>query len=167
MTEKQRGWNDGLEIVLDAFNEVAWQKGQRHVRTQAAIQLERQLDRKCQANSGDYYRKNVLGVGTPFCKMLKGEGLPLSPFVIALPEGESHGRNDALDIVLHAFGSLAHRKGIAMNRSSHEIADEMEQLVAYEGPRHSQDYWNAMANIVRPFYNMLKDKPQRNPPFDT
>ena len=162
MTDKQQGWNGGLDIVLRAFNEVAWQKGLVQKRQRAARGMEKQLEGKCHERSQDY-RQVIRDLVTPFCRMLKGQSN--SHFDIPLPEAEREGRNDALEIVLETFRGFVERKGREMDRSCSEIADEMEQLVGYEGLRHSQDYWDAMAEIVLPFYRMLKGKPTRNPPF--
>ena len=164
MTDKQQGWNGGLEVVLRAFNEVAWQKGLVQMRQRAAGGMEKQVEGRCHARSRDY-GKVMSDLVTPFCRMLKGQSY--SYFDIPLPEVEREGRNDALAIVLETFRSFVERKGLKMDRSCSEIADEMEQLVGYEGLRHSQDYWNAMAEIVLPFYRMLKGKPTGNPPFNT
>ena len=164
VTDKQQGWNGGLEIVLRAFNEVAWQKGLVQERQRAASGMEKQLEGNCDERSQDY-RQVMSDVVIPFCRMLKGQSH--SHFDLPIPEAESQGRNDALQIVLETFRGFVERKGREMDRSCSEIADEMEQLVGYEGLRNSQDYWDAMAEIVLPFYRMLKGKPTRNPPFNT
>ena len=164
VTDKQHGWNGALEIVLDAFNEVAWQKGLVQERKRAAGSMEKQVEGRCHGRSQDY-RQMMHDVVTPFCRMLKGESY--SHFDISLPEAERQGRNDALEIVLDTFRGFVERKGLEMDRSCGEIADEMEQLVGYEGLRKSQDYWDAMADVVRPFYRMLKRKPQQVPLFYT
>ena len=164
VTDKQHGWNGALEIVLDAFNEVAWQKGLVQERKRAAGSMEKQVEGRCHGRSQDY-RQMMHDVVTPFCRMLKEESY--SHFDISLPEAERQGRNDALEIVLDTFRGFVERKGLEMDRSCGEIADEMEQLVGYEGLRNSQDYWDAMADVVRPFYRMLKRKPQQVPLFYT
>ena len=164
MTDKQQGWNSGLEVVLRALNEVAWQKGLVQKRQRAAGGMEQQVKGNCDEKSQDY-RQVTDDVVTPFSRMLKGQSY--SYFDIPLPEAEREGRNDALAIVLETFRGFVERKGLKMDRSCSEIADEMEQLVGYEGLRNSQDYWNAMAEIVLPFYRMLKGKPTGNPPFNT
>ena len=164
MTDKQQGWNSGLEVVLRAFNEVAWQKGLVQKRQRAAGGMEQQVKGNCDEKSQDY-RQVMDDVVTPFSRMLKGQSY--SYFDIQLPEAEREGRNDALAIVLETFRGFVERKGLKMDRSCSEIADEMEQLVGYEGLRNSQDYWDAMAEIVLPFYRMLKGKPTGNPPFNT
>ena len=166
MTDKQRGWNGGLDIVLRAFNEVAWQKGLVQKRQRAARGMEEQVEGRCHARSQDY-RHVMRNLVTPFCKMLKGQSFSHFDTPIPLPEAEREDRNDALAIVLETFRGFVERKGREMDRSCSEIADEMEQLVGYEGLRNSQDYWDAMAEIVLPFYRMLKGKPTRNPPFNT
>ena len=35
----------------------------------------------------------------------------------------------------------------------------MEKRVEYEGSKKSQDYKQAMADVVKPFYKMLKGEP--------
>ncbi len=160
MTDKQQGWNGGLEIVLDAFNEIAWQTGLFRKRQKAAGGMEKQVEGKS-GNYGQVMRDLV----TPFSRMLKGQSY--SHFDIPLPEAEREGRNDALKIVLDTFGGFVKHKGLKMDRSCSEIADEMEQLVGYEGLRNSQDYWDAMAEIVLPFYRVLKGKKTGTPPFNT
>lgn len=164
MTDKQHGWNGALQIVLDAFNEVAWQKGLARERKRVAVSMEKQVEDKCHGRS-EHYRQAMGVLVTPFCRMLRGQSY--SSFDIALPETERQGRNDALEIVLDAFRGFVQRRELKMGRSYSEIADEMEQLVGYEGLRNSQDYWDAMADIVRPFYRMLKRKPQQVPFFNT
>ena len=152
MTDKQQGWNDALEIVLDAFNEVAWQKGQIEERTKAAEEIRNRIRRECPRGSDDNYASPVV---SPFCKMLKGEVLPLFPFDNALSETEIW-KPCVGEIVLDVFLGFAKRKGVEMVRSCNEIADEMMQLVKYEGRGKSPDYKKAMADVVKPFYNMLK-----------
>ena len=164
MTDKQQGWNGGLDIILRAFNEVAWQKGLVQKRQRAAGGMAQQVEVNCDEKSHDY-RQVMDDVITPFSRMLKGQSY--SHFDSPLPEAEREGRNDALAIVLESFRGFVERKGLKLHRSCSEIADEMEQLVGYEGLRNSQDHWDAMAEIVLPFYRMLKGKPTRNPPFNT
>ena len=160
MTDKQQGWNGGLDIVLGAFNEIAWQTGLLRKRQRAAGDMEKQVEGK----SGDYGQV-MRDLVTPFCRMLKGRSY--SHFDIALPEAESKGRNDGLKIVLDTFREFVERNGLKMDRSCSEIADEMEQLVGYEGLQNSQNYWNAMAKIVLPFYRVLKGKETGDTPFNT
>ncbi len=164
MTDKQQGWNGGLEVVLRAFSEVAWQKGFANKRFRAATDMEVQVEGNSYGRSQDD-RQAMREIVAPFCRMLKGQSY--SHFDIPVPEAERRGRNDALAIVLECFRGFVERKGLKMHRSCSEIADEMEQLVGYEGLRNSQEYWDAMAEIVLPFYRMLKGKPTRNPPFNT
>lgn len=149
---------------MRAFNEVAWQKGLVQKRHRAASEMEKQVDGNSDRESQDY-RQVISDLVYPFCRMLKGQSY--SYFEIPLPEAERGGRNDGLAIVLESFRGFVERKGLKMERSCSEIADEMEQLVGYEGLRNSQDYWDAMAEIVLPFYRMLKGKPTGNPPFHT
>ena len=166
VTDKQQGWNGGLDIVLRAFNEVAWQKGLVHKRYRAASEMEKQVEGKCHGRSEDY--RQVMGdLVTPFRSMLKGQSYSHFDTPIPLPEVEKRGRNDALEIVLDTFRGFVERNGLKMDRSCSEIADEMEQLVGYEGLRNSQDYWNAMAEIVLPFYRVLKGKETGESPFNT
>jgi len=166
VTDKQQGWNGGLEVVLRAFNEVAWQKGFANRRYRAASEMEMQADGNSGGRSQDD-RQVMRDIVTPFCRMLKGQSYSHFDITVPLPEAERAGRNDALAIVLESFRGFVERKGLKMGRSCSEIADEMEQLVGYEGLRNSQDYWDAMAEIVLPFYRMLKGKPTGNPPFNT
>ena len=99
-----------------------------------------------------------------------------------VPEAENQGRNDALKIVLDAFRSFAQMEDeLKMDRSCSEIADDMCKRVKYEvrekqrsqigpagDPRDNlQNYWDGMADVVRPFYQMLKEKPLPNPSFNT
>ncbi len=164
MTEKQQGWNGGLDVVLGAFNEVAWQTGLFRKRQRDAHRMEKQIEDRCHGRSEDY-GKVMRDLVTPFCRMLNGQSY--SRFDIPLPETERKGRNDALEIVIDTFRGFVKRNGPKVDRSWSEIADEMEQLVGYEGLRNSQDYWNAMAEIVLPFYRVLKGKSTGNPPFNT
>ena len=106
-------------------------------------------------------------VVTPFCKMLKSESQPQPEFNIEHLEAENQDRNDALEIVLNEFSGFAHRKGLELEWTCSEIAEDMEKLVEYEYRGKSQDYRQAMADVVRPFYKMLKGEPQWQPPFNT
>lgn len=160
MTDKQQGWNGGLDIVLGAFNEIGWQPGLFRMRQKAGGDMAQQVEGK-PGGYGQVMRDLV----TPFSRMLKGQSY--SHFDIALPEEESKGRNDALMIILDTFRGFVERNGLKMDRSCSEIADEMEQLVGYEGLRNSQEYWNAMAEIVLPFYRVLKGKETGDTPFNT
>ena len=165
MTDKQQGWNDALEIVLDKFRDLAWQPGIAQERESAAGEMEKLVKCKChQEKSEDDYQQTMAAVVTPFCVMLKGEPQSEPPFNIALPEAERQGRNNALEIVLDEFRGFAHRTGLELKWTCSEIADDMEKLVEYEDQEKSQDYRQAMADVVTPFYRMLKSEPQRKPP---
>lgn len=166
MTDRQQGWNGGLEVILRAFNEVSWQKGLANRRHRAASEIEMQVGGISDGRSQDD-RQVMRDVVTPFCRMLKGQSYSHFDIPVPLPEAERQGRNDALAIILESFRGFVERKGLKMDRSCSEIADEMEQLVGYEGLRNSQEYWDAMAEIVLPFYRMLKGKPTGNRPFNT
>ena len=167
ITDKQQGWNDALNIIIGQFNDVAWQQGIGQQRESAAEDMGKLVKRKGWKKSEDDYQQTVVGVVTPFCKMLKGELQPEPPFNIALPEAERQGRNDALEIVLDKFRGFAHRKGLELEQARNEIAEDMKKLVKYEVREKSQDYWQAMADVVRPFYKLLKSQPQRKPPFNS
>ena len=39
------------------------------------------------------------------------------------------------------------------------MADDLEKLVEYEGRERSQDFRQAMAYVVMPFYKVLKGEP--------
>ena len=166
-SDKQQGWNDALNIVLGQFHDVAWQKGLYQERTRAAEDMEKLSKRKCLEKSEDDYQQTMFGVVTPFCEMLKGGPQGQPPLKIELPEAERQGRNDALEIVLDTFRGFAHRKGLELEWTCSEIAEDMKKLAKHEGREKSQDYQQAMANVVRPFYNMLKGDPQGQPPFNT
>ena len=128
--------------------------------------MEKRVEHKIWGQSQDY-RQAMRDVVGPFCKTLKGKNRPMPPFNIALPEAESQGRNDALEIVLDMFGGFVRRKDLQMEWTCSEIAEDMEKLVGYEGRKKSQDYMQAMADVVRPFYKMLKDESQRESPFNS
>ena len=129
--------------------------------------MEKLSKRKCLEKSEDDYQQTMFGVVTPFCEMLKGGPQGQPPLKIELPEAERQGRNDALEIVLDTFRGFAHRKGLELEWTCSEIAEDMKKLAKHEGREKSQDYQQAMANVVRPFYNMLKGDPQGQPPFNT
>ncbi len=167
MTDKQQGWNDALEIVLDTFRDFAWQKEQGDERERAALDMEKQVKHKCREKPGEYYQQTMVDMVTPFCEMLKGKSQPEPPFNIAFPEAEKRGRNDALEIVLDTFRGFAHREGLELDRTYTEIAEDMKERVKYEGREKSQDYCQAIADVVRPFYKILKGEPQWKPPFNT
>ena len=167
MTDKQQGWNNALNIVVDKFNDVAWQKGLCQERERAAADMGKRVRHKCQGKSEDDYQQTMLGVVMPFCEMLKGKCQPAPPFNIKLPEAERQGRNDALEIVLDTFKGFAQRKDLQLEWTCSEIATDMKKRVEYEVRERSQAYLQAMADMVRPFYEMLKGESQRQPPFDT
>ena len=163
MTDKQRGWNAALNLVIDQFGSVAWQNGlDEEKRKRAAADMEKLVERK-EGKS----RQVMADVVTPFCKMLKSESQPQPHFNIEHLEAESQDRNDALEIVLNEFSGFAHRRGLELEWTCSEIAEDMKKLVEYEYRRKSQDYRQAMADVVRPFYKMLKGEPQCQPPFNT
>ena len=70
---------------------------------------------------------------------------------------KEQGWHDAVDIVLDKFRDFAWKKGLAQEREL--AAADMEKLVEYEGREKSQDYKQAMADVVRPFFKMLKNEP--------
>ena len=70
---------------------------------------------------------------------------------------KEQGWHDAFDIVLDQFRDFAWKKGLAQERE--QAAADMEKLVKYEGREKSQDYKRAMADVVRPFFKMLKSEP--------
>ena len=167
MTDKQQGWNDALNIVFDQFNYVAWQKGLGQERKKAAEDIKKRVWHKFQEKSEDDYQQTMLGVVKPFCKELRGESQPEQPFITALPEAERQGRNDALEIILDTFKGFAQRKDLQLEWTCSETATDMKKRVEFEVRERSQAYLQAMVDMVRPFYEMLKGEPQRQPPFDT
>ena len=178
MTKKQKGWSDALKIVLEYFNEISWQEGLDHERKRVAVNMQRQLRDQSQNGSQDY-RQTMTHILTPFIKMVKGQSYsPLSS--VKLCEMESVGRNDALEIIFYAFKEFAYREEIDRDRSCSEIADDMCKRVQYESeqqisqsrcwvesPKNRQDYRDAMASVVKPFYKMLKNERLREPVFNT
>ena len=164
MTDKQQGWNDALNIVIEkAFDDVARLDGrsqERQEHQKAVEDMEKRVEHKIREQSQDY-RQAMRDVVEPFCKTLKGENRPNPPFKIALPEAEKQGRNDALEIVLDTFRVFARREDLQMEWTCSEIAEDMEKLVDYEDREKSQDYMQAMADVVKPFYKELKNEPQR------
>ena len=166
MTDKQQGWNYSLNIVFDKFNDVAWQEGRGQERERAAANMETRGKHKCLGKS-ERYQQTMANVTRPFCKMLKGKSQPEPSFNIKLPEAERPGRNDALEIVLDTFRDFAHTNELELEGMCSEIAEDMKELVTYDWGEKSQDYRQAIADIVRPFYEMLKGEPQRKPPFKT
>ena len=79
---------------------------------------------------------------------------------------KQRGWNAALNLVIDKFGSVAWQNELDEEKRKRAAAD-MEKLVEYEYRGKSQDYRQAMADVVRPFYKMLKGEPQRQPPFNT
>ena len=180
MTDKQQGWNDALNIVIEQFHDVAWQNQLARQREKAAEDMGKRVNHKCQEKSEDDYEQTMFAGVTPFCKMLKRESQPGTPFNIALPEAEKQGRNDALKIVLDTFSAFDHRKGLELDRTCSEIAEDMGKQVEYEVKEWStaswqvmgdevrvQAYRQAMNDVVTPFCEMLKGEPQRKPPFNS
>ena len=70
---------------------------------------------------------------------------------------KEQGRNDALNIVLEKFMDFAWKNDLAQEREL--AAADMEKRVEYDGSKKSQDYKQAMADVMKPFYKMLKDEP--------
>ena len=138
MTDKQQGWNDALNIVFDQFNYVAWQKGRGQERQRAAEGMEKLAKHKCRGKSEDY-QQTMHDVVTPFCEMLKGDkSQPEPPFNIELPEAERQGRNDALEIVLDTFRGFAQQKGLQLEWTCSEIAEDMGKRVEYAVKERSE-----------------------------
>ena len=92
MTNKQQGWNDALNIVIEQFHDVAWQNELARLREKAAEDMGKQVRYKLREWStvswqvmGDVvrvqvYRQAMNDVVTPFCEMLKGEPQRKLPF---------------------------------------------------------------------------------------
>ena len=70
---------------------------------------------------------------------------------------KEQGWDDALNIVLEKFRDFAWQKDLAQEREL--AAADMEKRVEYEGSKKSQDYKQAMADVVKPFYKILKGEP--------
>ena len=171
VTDKQQGWNDALNIVFDQFNYVAWQKGRGQERQRAAEGMEKLAKHKCRGKSEDY-QQTMHDVVTPFCEMLKGDkSQPEPPFNIELPEAERQGRNDALEIVLDTFRGFAQQKGLQLEWTCSEIAEDMGKRVEYAVKERSGASWQAMGDevksqayrqamndVVIPFREMLKGR---------
>ena len=99
----------------------------------------------------------------PFITWLKGEPLPSPPFDTALPEKKGRAMDEALEIVLCALKSFVRGGGPEPSWTWSEMADDLEKLVEYEGRERSQDFRQAMADVVRPFYKVLKGEPKSRP----
>ena len=166
LTDKQHGWNGGLGLVLDEFGPAAWRPGLAQERDQVAGNMEAQLQFKM-AGKSPAHQQTMTAVVGPFANWLKGESLPSPPFDTALSEVEGLARNEALDIVLGAFERFVRGTGPQSNWTWNEIADNLEKLVEYECCNRSMDYRKAMADLVRPFYRMLKEEPRQTPSFNT
>ena len=139
MKDTQHGWNDGWEIVLDTFRDVAWQKGRREERATTVRTLS-EFNDNC-------------GVVSRFHTMLDGGCLPFSPFATTPPKADTGA--DALNVILHAFSDFIIRQRIEMAWSYSDLAHEMIELVKFQSKERSQDYKNAIAHVVRPFYRLL------------
>ena len=167
VTDKQQGWNDALNIVFDQFNYVAWQKGRSQERQIAAEGMEKLAKHKCRGKSEDY-QQTMHDVVTPFCEMLKGDkSQPEPPFNIELPEAERQGRNDALEIVLDTFRGFAQQKGLQLEWTCSEIAEDMGKRVECAVKERSGASWQAMNDVVIPFREMLRGELPRQLPFNT
>ena len=174
MTDKQQGWNDALNIVIDRFNYVVWQKGLGPERKEAAGNMKKRVEHERLWKSEDY-QQTMCDVVMPFYEMLKRcKSQPEPPFNIKLPEAERQGRNDALEIVLDTFKGFAQRKDLQLEWTCSEIATDMEKRVEYEVREKSQACWQvmgdgvksqayqqAMLDVVTPFCKMLKGEPHR------
>lgn len=163
---RAKGWNDALKIILlEFFTDVTWQEGLGQERKRAAAKMEELVKHKKQDRSAGY-QKAMDSIVLQFCEMLMGSSHGESPFSIKCLETEKAGRDDALEIVLEKFMFFA-RHRLQLEWRLCEIADTMEKRVQYEGQDNCQAYQQGLADIVRPFYLMLKDRPQQRPPFNT
>lgn len=160
MTDKQYGWKEGINLVFDQFGLATWQEGLGQKRKQAATEIEERL--KMQEES-PFYQSTMEPVVVPFITWLKGEPLPSPPFDTALPEKEGRAMDEALEIVLCAFKSFVRGRGPEPGWTWSEMADDLEKLVQYEGRERSQDFRRAMADVIRPFFKVLKGKPKSGP----
>ena len=163
---REKGWNEALKIILlEFFTNVAWQEGLGQERKRAAANMEELVKHKKQDRSAAY-QKAMDSIVLPFCEMLMGSSHGETPFSIECLETEKAGRDDALEIVLEKFMSFAQHR-LQLEWRLCEIADTMKKRVEYEGQDNCQAYRQGFADIVRPFYLILKDGPQQKPPFNT
>ena len=164
--DKQQGWNDALEIILFRFfTDVAWQEGLGQERKRVAADMEEWVKHKKQDKSLDS-QKAMDAIVLPFCEMLMGKSHPESPFSIKWLAAEKQARDDALEIILEKFMFFSrHKLQLGWKRS--DIAEDMKNLVGHKGIEKCQTYRQAICDVVRPFYMMLKGKPQQKHPFDT
>ena len=158
LTDKQQGWNGGLNLLFDEFGSAAWQRGLAQDRAQVAVNMEAQIQCKSAVRTAAN-KQTMRAIVEPFVACLKGESLPSPPFDAALPEVAERAREDALKIVIDAFGSFHRGTGPQANWTWNEIGDNLEKLVEYEGRNRSPNYRAAMADVVRPFFRVLKDVP--------
>ena len=82
---------------------------------------------------------------------------------------KQQGWNDALNIVIEeAFDNVARLEGRSQELQEHrKAAEDMEKRVEHKSRGQSQDYRQAMEDVVTPFCGMLKGEPQRKPPFNS
>ena len=66
MTNKQQGWNDALDIVIEQFRGFAWQKDLAQERELAAANMDGSSTNAW--DSPQEYQQTMFGVVKPFCK---------------------------------------------------------------------------------------------------
>ena len=152
MTDRQDGWKEGINLVLSQFWDAAWQKGFDSDRDEAVQQITNRIKML------DAHR-TIQRIVEPFIKCLRGEALPKPPFGSAIPERDTIAMRVALQVIFVVFQGFRRGDGPEPNWTWGELAEDMANLVEFEGRERSQDFRQGMADVVRPFYRMLKGDP--------
>ena len=152
----QDAWPVGLELLHETFNDFAWQKGLHQHRQELLNEMERAIRSLCRGRCADY-KKIVNAILEPFLISLKGKSQRWPLLLNPLKETCAGARSHALDILLMAFTKVIVKSTGPSNWTREEIAHDLKTRVAYEGTKKSQDYWNELARIIRPFHAALME----------
>ena len=145
MTDRQSGWNCGLDLIFDVFTEAAWQPGLASDRREAAIAMEKKR-----------VPETMTAMVEPFRKRLEGKPCPGAPFDSALSEDSASDVDAAVSILVSAFRSFVRGAGPG-NWKWNEIAGDLVKRVEYEQRDKSQAFKRATVDLVRPFHGVLSD----------
>ena len=142
VTNRQSGWNCGLNLVFDMFRDAAWQRGLAPTRRDAARAMKNATP------------KTLVAMVEPFRKRLKDEPCAEPPFDSSISEASLADMDAAVAILVSVLRRFVRGDGLG-NWTWSEIADDLEKRVAYEQRGKPQAFKQATADLVRPFHNLL------------
>ena len=141
MTDRQLGWNCALNLVFDLFTEAAWQPGLEANRRDASLALK-------------MTPQAIVELVEPFRKRLDGEPCADPPFNLPISESTASDMDAALSILVGTLRGFV-RGDCLGNWTWSETADDLVKRVEYEQRGKSQDFSQAVADLVRPFHGVL------------